>query len=100
MPRGPDVGALRPGDGEADRMPDFTRRDFFIANESREDRQPGGVRRCPGCGTQGMRCQFEDRSGIRLPARRLREGAVQLVKDAVASIDCDRMTITVAGRST
>ena len=48
--RGPHVPPIGPAERDPDRVVDVARRDLVVADESRQDRQPGRIRAGPGRG--------------------------------------------------
>ena len=92
---GPDELAPRLRHGEADRVLDLAAQHLVVGDQPGHDRQAGRVGGGPGRRPQRVRFQIEDRAGIGVPARRLRERAVQLVEDAVGRVDGDRVAVAV-----
>ncbi len=94
--RRPDEGIVRRVGRHADGVGDAARLHLVVAQEPRQDRQPGGVRRRPPAGAQRVRIEVPDRSGAGGGTRRAVVGVVELVEGARARVD--HQGVTVAGR--
>ena len=92
--RGPDEFAARLRRGEADCVLDLAALHLFVGDEPGHDRQAGGVGGGPGRGTQRVRPEIEDRTGIGVPAAAdCGNAPVELVEDAVGRVDRDRVSV-------
>src|ERR1035438_4859333 len=97
MPRRPNEGVLSLGNRKTDGVPDLAGYDFVVTDQAREYGQTSGIGRCPRGRPQSVRQQVKDGPRTALPARRLREGIVDLIKDAVIGINRDDVAISRAG---
>jgi hypothetical protein len=77
-----DVRALRVLDREAQGVPDGSRPNLVVADESRKNGQARGVGRRPAVGTQRVRSQVEDGTGVGVPASSAEARGVHLVEPA------------------
>jgi hypothetical protein len=97
------VGSWRsePGAGilqcETNRVMDGAGGDFVVADESREDGEPGGVGAGPGVGALLVSEKIPDGAGGCVPGRSLRVGTVEFVEQAAGVVENEDVTIAGAG---
>lgn len=82
---------------ETDGVIDGARSNFIVANQSRKNRQTGGIGTGPGVGALLVGEQIPDGAGVRVPSGGLWEGAVELVEEAVGFIEDEDVAIAGAG---
>ena len=87
------IGLLRLRHREAQRVVDVTARHLVVADETREDREPGGVGRRPPFGPQRVRREIEHRAGVGRPTARAPARREQLVELAVVSVDREHVRV-------
>src|ERR1035438_7073282 len=97
MPRRPYIGILRLGKRKTDSVPDLAGYDFVIPDQARKYGQTSSIGRGPRGRPQSLRQQVKDGPRTALPARRLRKGIVDLIKDAVIGINRNDVAISRAG---